>query len=104
MTFLSNSLSRSRASFNRIARQAPKRPASGKRMHRAIEAELLELRRMLAAHVVGSTAVYSTIQAAVNAAAPGGTVTVDAGTYPELVAIGKSLTVLGAESGIDARG
>src|SRR5437016_3832108 len=73
-----------------------------RRARTADAVELLEERRLLAAHVLGSPTAYSTIQAAVNAAAPGGTVTVDAGTYPELVTIGKSLTVLGAESGIDA--
>ena len=66
--------------------------------------EQLEHRRMLAAHVVGSSTVYATIQAAVNAAAAGGTVKVDAGTYAEDVVINKTLTVEGAEAGIDPRG
>ena len=65
--------------------------------------EMLEERRLLAAHIVGSSTVYSTIQAAVNAAAPGAVVTVDAGTYAEQVVITKSLTLKGAESGVDAR-
>ena len=50
---------------------------------------------------------YTTIQAAVTAAAPGDTIQVCAGTYPELAAgpltINKTLTVLGAQAGIDAR-
>ncbi len=62
----------------------------------------LEDRQMMAAHVAGVT--YATIQAAVNAAPVGGTVTVDAGTYAETVTVNKSLTIQGAEAGVDARG
>ncbi len=65
--------------------------------------ELLEPRQLLAAHIVGSSTVYSTIQAAVNAAAAGATINVDPGTYPELVTITKSLTLRGAQAGVDAR-
>lgn len=65
--------------------------------------ERLEGRCMLAAHIVGSSTVYSTIQAAVSAAAPGATINVDAGTYPELVTINKPLTLRGVEGGVDAR-
>ena len=65
--------------------------------------ELLENRVLLAAHIVGSPTVYSTIQAAVNAAAAGATITVDPGTYAEEVTIGKTLTLQGAQAGIDAR-
>ncbi len=65
--------------------------------------EPLEPRVLLAAHVAGSTVAYATIQAAVNAAPSGGTVTVDAGTYAEQVTISKPLTVLGAQTGVDAR-
>src|SRR5579871_1918556 len=65
--------------------------------------ERLEGRRLLAAHIVGSSTVYATIQAAVDAASPGATITVDAGNYPELVGINKSLTIKGAQAGIDAR-
>ena len=43
----------------------------------ALIAESLEERRLLAAHVVGSATSYATIQAAVDAAASGGTVTVE---------------------------
>ena len=66
--------------------------------------EALEKRRLLAAHIVGSSTVYITIQAAVNAASTGATITVDAGTYAEKVTIGKTLTVRGAQAGVDARG
>ena len=65
--------------------------------------EPLELRQMLAAHVAGSTVNYATIQAAVDAAAAGGTVTVDAGTYNETVSVYKPLTLRGAQSSNDAR-
>ncbi len=65
--------------------------------------EALEKRNLFAAHIVGSTTVYSTIQAAVDAAAPGATINVDSGTYNETVTINKSLTLRGAQAGVDAR-
>jgi len=40
---------------------------------------------------VGPTRAYTTIQAAVNAAAPGDTVTVDPGNYPETVIVNQTL-------------
>jgi hypothetical protein len=49
------------------------------------------------------TAVYTTINAAVTAATPGETILVCPGTYNENVIINKSLTLLGAKAGIDAR-
>ena len=66
--------------------------------------EMLEPRQMLAAHIVGISTVYSTIQAAVNAASAGATINVDAGTYNESVTISKTLTLRGAKAGVDARG
>jgi regulation of enolase protein 1 (concanavalin A-like superfamily) len=65
--------------------------------------ERLEARRLLAARVVGDSTVYATIQAAVDAALPGGVVTVDAGVYPEMVVVNKKLTIEGARAGEDAR-
>src|SRR5215217_6730633 len=65
--------------------------------------ERLEPRRLLAAHVVGNSTVYATIQAAVDAALPGAVVTVDAGVYPEMVVVNKKLTLRGAQAGEDAR-
>ena len=56
---------------------------------------------MLAAHIVGNPTVYSTIQAAVDAALTGAVITVDAGSYKESVVIGKSLTVNGSQAGVD---
>src|SRR5690348_8771546 len=44
---------------------------------------------------------YTTIQAAINAALPGGTVTVGSGTYNEAITINKSLTLVGANVGVD---
>ncbi len=46
---------------------------------------------------------YATIQAAVNAANPGDTLLADAGTYNEHVTINRSLTLEGAQHGVDAR-
>jgi nitrous oxidase accessory protein NosD len=69
--------------------------------HRTVEQ--LEGRLLMAAHIVGSPTVYSTIQSAVNAAAVGATVTVDAGSYAEKVTIGRSITIDGAQAGTDAR-
>src|SRR5260221_12269824 len=65
--------------------------------------ESLEKRVHLAAHIAGSSTIYSTIQAAVNAAAAGAVIGVDAGTYPEMVTVGKTLTIRGAQAGVDAR-
>src|SRR5687767_1735887 len=48
-------------------------------------------------------AAYSTIQSAVNAAAPGDTIQVCAGMYTETVTVNKTLTLLGAQYGVDAR-
>ncbi len=77
------------------------RRQSANRYFRSLES--LETRRFLAAHIVGSTTSYATIQAAVDAAATGATITVDAGTYSENVVIAKTLTLRGAEAGVDGR-
>ncbi len=83
--------------------RASRRSASktSARFFKAIEA--LEQRTLLAAHIVGSTTSYATIQAAVNAASAGAIINVDPGTYPEQVTISKSLTLRGAQTGVDAR-
>jgi parallel beta-helix repeat protein len=51
-------------------------------------------------HVPGD---YSTINAAINAASDGDTIIVAAGLYKENVNINKSLTLKGAQAGVDAR-
>ena len=78
--------------------------AAGQAILDAVVFDRLEDRQMMAAHVAGSPASYSTIQAAVNAAPAGGTVTVDGGTYTETVTVNKQLTIDGIEAGVDARG
>src|SRR5256886_413947 len=50
------------------------------------------------------TPTYMTIGAAVAAAASGDTIKVCPGTYVENVVLNKSLTLLGAQAGVDARG
>src|SRR5947208_6596576 len=65
--------------------------------------EVLEGRRLLAAHVAGSSDSFDSIQDAVDAAPSGGTVTVDAGTYDQRVIIDRRLTLRGAKAGVDAR-
>src|SRR5258707_597515 len=47
---------------------------------------------------------YPSIQAAVTAAAPGDVISVCPGPYTENVSITKSLTIKGAQAGVDARG
>src|SRR6185295_5520345 len=49
------------------------------------------------------TGTYSTISAAVAAASAGDTIQVCQGTYPELVSVTKTLTILGNQAGVDAR-
>ena len=55
----------------------------------------------------GPTDACQTIQAAINKASPGGTIHVAAGFYPELaggpLTVNKTLTLLGAQAGVDAR-
>lgn len=51
-------------------------------------------------HVPGD---YPTIQAAINAASDGDTIIVAAGLYKENVVVNKSLTLKGAQAGVDAR-
>ena len=48
-------------------------------------------------------ATFTSIQAAVTAASPADTIQVCAGTYTEQVVVNKQLTILGAQSGVDAR-
>jgi len=49
-------------------------------------------------------ATHASIQAAVNAAAAGDTIRVCRGVYDETVTVDKTLTLLGAQHGVDARG
>lgn len=65
--------------------------------------EHLEERVVPAVHDLTTGMSYSTIQGAVNAANPGDTILADAGTYAENVTINKTLTLEGAQHGVDAR-
>ncbi|MGN6628154.1 MAG: NPCBM/NEW2 domain-containing protein [Tepidisphaeraceae bacterium] len=65
--------------------------------------EVLETRSLMTATIAGTNNTYATIQAAVDAAAPGSTVLVSPGTYPELVSVFKKMTILGGQYGVDAR-
>src|SRR5437016_2583040 len=87
--------------FNRFSRLGSGRGLSKPRMPLRLSLERLEDRTLLAAHIGAAT--YSTIQAAVNAAVNGDTITVDPGIYNELVTVNKSVTLLGAQVGVDAR-
>src|SRR6185436_2025385 len=49
------------------------------------------------------TGTFPTISSAVASASAGDTITVCPGVYPELVQVDKELTILGAQSGVDAR-
>src|SRR5262245_15583901 len=51
----------------------------------------------------GTGGCFSSIQAAVNAASPGDTINVAAGTYTEMVHINKTVSLRGAQAGVDAR-
>jgi nitrous oxidase accessory protein NosD len=64
--------------------------------------EQLEPRRLLAAHIVGDATVYPTIEDAVTAASAGATINVDPGVYNEFVHVDKTLTIRGAQAGVNA--
>jgi hypothetical protein len=94
----------SRSNRGGDAQRARRRHAVARAAVGSAPFDRLEDRQLMAAHVAGSATSYATIQAAVNAAPAGGTVTVDAGSYAETVTVNKSLTIEGAEAGVDARG
>ncbi len=54
--------------------------------------------------VSGIVISFTTIQAAIDAASPGATITIPAGIYYEQLVINKSLTLLGANAGVPATG
>ena len=86
----------------------------GTQLKRKILSTLLVLVLMLSFSLVMAVPVaaaeiivgdaYATIQEAVDAASPGDTITVVAGTYTEDVSVNKTLTLQGAQVGVDPRG
>jgi parallel beta-helix repeat protein len=65
--------------------------------------ERLVLSNTLFVNTTGSGGAFTSIQAAVNAAQAGDTIVVAAGTYHEQVNVNKTLTLEGAQAGVDAR-
>jgi regulation of enolase protein 1 (concanavalin A-like superfamily) len=65
--------------------------------------EPLERRQLLSVYIAGNPNPFSSIQAAVDAAAAGATINVDPGVYSELVVVFKQLTIRGAKAGVDGR-
>lgn len=59
-------------------------------------ASFLSLSSLFAANTIRVPDDYSTIQAAINAASPGDTISVSEGTYPESLTVDKDLTIEGA--------
>ncbi len=58
----------------------------------------------MATLTVGSGGTYTTIQAAIDAATSGDTISVGAGTFNEHVVVNKTVTIDGANAGIDGNG
>jgi hypothetical protein len=79
-----------------------RRPA--KRARNRLVLEALEDRVVPAVTDLTTSTGYPTIQAAVNAANTGDTLLADPGTYSENVTVNKTLTIWGAQHGVDARG
>jgi hypothetical protein len=89
-----------RRPMNRSFDQGRYRKPAAKLLRR-LWLERLEDRIVPEAHIGSMT--FPTISLAMNAAVNGDTITVDPGTYNELVTVNKSVNLLGAQAGVDAR-
>jgi hypothetical protein len=89
-------------SFPQATRNA-RRSADRRKKRRPIAIERLEDRLAPAVTDITTGMSYPTIQAAVTAANSGDTLLADPGMYAEHVTVNKSLTIEGAQHGVDAR-
>lgn len=88
-----------------LKRVPPRRAAGGgqrgSRRRASLRLDHLEDRLAPAVSILNTPGSFATIQAAVNAANPGDTINVDADVYAESVTINKSLTLKGANAGVN---
>ena len=88
-----------------MARRTFTRPGNRHNLTAATDrvVEALEQRVLFAAHIVGQLCELFDDSGCGECASAGAIVIVDAGTFTETVTVNKSLTIRGAEAGVDAR-
>src|SRR5262249_31335946 len=84
----------------RTSKKNTKRKFSWKKL--PLRLESLEDRITPVVTDMNTMMAFSTIQMAVNAANPGDTILADAGTYAEHVTVDRTLTIWGAQHGVNA--